>query len=63
MTVGSKMVAFDFLIFSDQLSQYWDIDSSVMIAESMNDLRGGREKILDKKVKEAADKINIGLHD
>ena len=42
----------DFLIFSDRLNQYWDVDSSIMIAESMNDLRGGREKILDKKVSE-----------
>ena len=42
----------DFLIFSDRLNQYWDVDSSIMIAESMNDLRGGRAKILDNKVSE-----------
>ena len=40
----------DFLIFSDRLNQYWDVDSSIMIAESLNDLRGGRAKILDNKV-------------
>lgn len=42
----------DFLIFSDRLNQYWDVNSSIMIAESMNDLRGGRAKILDNKVSE-----------
>jgi hypothetical protein len=40
----------DFLIFSDQLNNYWDIDESVMVAESMNDIRGDRRGFLDRNV-------------
>jgi hypothetical protein len=28
----------DFLIFSDRLSEYWDVDTDVMIGESINDI-------------------------
>jgi hypothetical protein len=28
----------DFLIFSDRLSEYWNVDSDLMIGESMNDI-------------------------
>jgi hypothetical protein len=42
----------DYLIFSDQLNNYWDLDSSVMISQSMNDIRGDRIGYLDKNVSE-----------
>lgn len=42
----------DFLIFSDRLSNYWEVDEDVLIAESMNDVQGDRIGILDKKVSE-----------
>jgi hypothetical protein len=40
----------DFLIFSNNLSNYWDIDSSLLISPAMNDIRGDRIGILDKWV-------------
>jgi len=40
----------DFLIFSDNLSNYWDVDSSVLISSAMNDIRGDRIGVLDKCV-------------
>ena len=40
----------DFLIFSNNLSNYWDIDSSLLISPAMNDIRGDRLGILDKWV-------------
>ena len=40
----------DFLIFSNNLSNYWDVDSSLLISSSMNDIRGDRIGILDKWV-------------
>jgi hypothetical protein len=40
----------DFLIFSNNLSTYWDIDSSLLISPAMNDIRGDRIGILDKWV-------------
>jgi hypothetical protein len=42
----------DFLIFSNKLNEYWEVDASVMVAKSMNDLKGGRTKILDERVSE-----------
>ena len=42
----------DFLIFSNELGQYWDVDTSMLIAHSMNDLRGDRVGVLDKNVSE-----------
>lgn len=40
----------DFLIFTDNLNQFWDVDESVMIAPSMTDIRGDRIGTLDKWV-------------
>lgn len=40
----------DFLIFSDQLSSYWDIDSDFLISRAMNDVRGYDVKNLDSRV-------------
>jgi hypothetical protein len=42
----------DFLIFSDQLSSYWDLDYDVMISESINDMQGDRVGHLDITVSE-----------
>lgn len=42
----------DFLIFSNELGQYWDVDTSMLIAHSMNDLKGDRVGVLDKNVSE-----------
>lgn len=42
----------DFLIFSDQLSNYWDLDYDVMISNSINDIQGDRVGHLDITVSE-----------
>jgi hypothetical protein len=42
----------DFLIFSDRLNEYWDLDSGVLLGKSMIDITGERGTILDKKVSE-----------
>ena len=42
----------DYLIFSNALSEYWNVDASVMIGHSMNDIIGDRIGILDKRVSE-----------
>lgn len=46
----------DYLIFTNNLNSYWDLDSDVMIASAMNDIRGDRVGILDKRVSE------VGVH-
>jgi hypothetical protein len=40
----------DFLIFTNRLNNYWDLDSNFLISRSMNDLIGDRIDILDKQV-------------
>ena len=40
----------DFLVFSDALNNYWDVDSSVKISKAMNDIRGDRVGFLDQRV-------------
>lgn len=42
----------DYLVFSDNLNNYWDLEYDVMISSSMNDIRGDRSEILDKRVSE-----------
>jgi len=42
----------DFLIFSDQLSHYWDLDYDVMISKSIDDVQGDRVGHLDITVSE-----------
>ena len=42
----------DFLIMSDRLEEYWEVDSSVMLSSSMQDVRGDRKGILDSWVSE-----------
>lgn len=40
----------DYLIFTDNLSNYWNIEQDILIAESMNDIRGDKKGFLDKWV-------------
>jgi hypothetical protein len=40
----------DYLIFSDSLNEYWDVDASLLMGQSMNDIVGDRGTILDRKV-------------
>lgn len=40
----------DFLIFSSALNNYWDIESDVLLAPSMTDIRGDRKGVLDSWV-------------
>lgn len=42
----------DFLIFSDRLSNYWEVKEDILIAESMNDIQGDRIGFLDQWVSE-----------
>jgi hypothetical protein len=42
----------DYLIFSDRLNEYWEVDAPVMMAHSMTDLTGDRGGILDNRVSE-----------
>lgn len=47
----------DFIIMSDSLNEYWDVDSSILISPAMNDIRGDRIGILDKWVSETGIKL------
>ena len=40
----------DYLIFSDMLNNYWDLDYDLMIGQAMNDVAGDRAEILDRRV-------------
>lgn len=42
----------DYLIFSNVLNEYWDVDTNLMMAQSMTDLTGNRSGILDTRVSE-----------
>jgi hypothetical protein len=42
----------DYLIFSNNLNEYWNVDAPVMMAQNMTDLTGDRGGILDSKVSE-----------
>lgn len=42
----------DYLVFSNSLSEFWNVDASVMVGHSMNDIVGDRVGILDKRVSE-----------
>jgi len=42
----------DYLIFSNSLNEYWDVDAPVMMSKSMNDIVGDRAGILDNRVSE-----------
>lgn len=48
----------DYLIFSDRLGEYWDVDSDVLIGESINDVySNSRVGYLDKYVSEVGVKL------
>lgn len=40
----------DFLIFSDRLGEYWNVDSSILISGAINDVQESRPGVLDKWV-------------
>jgi hypothetical protein len=40
----------DFLIFSNQLNEYWSMNAPVMVSSGIIDIKGDRLRILDKKV-------------
>jgi len=40
----------DYLVLSDRLGAYWNVDLDVMIGSAMNDIKGERVGILDKHV-------------
>ena len=42
----------DYLIFSNRLNEFWDIDVPVMMSSAMNDILGTRAGVLDKNVSE-----------
>lgn len=46
----------DYLVFSDKLSKYLELDHSLMIGSAMNDIQGGRIGFLDKTVSD------VGVH-
>lgn len=47
----------DYLIFSDIMNQYWEVDSSVLISRGINDIVGNRLQILDKRIAERSSKL------
>ena len=49
---NTLLIDSDFLIFSDHLNNYWNLDYNLMIGKSMNDVIGNRAGILDKHVSE-----------
>lgn len=42
------LIDVDFLIFTDQLNEFWDVDSSILISGAINDVQESRTGILDK---------------
>jgi hypothetical protein len=42
----------DYLIFSNTLNAYWEVDTPIMMSHSMNDIVGNRSQILDQRVSE-----------
>ncbi len=42
----------DFLVLSNSLNEYWQVDEDLMLSPGMNDIRGDRYGILDKWVAE-----------
>lgn len=46
------MIDSDYLIFSNALGNYWNVESEVMISTALNDIKGDRAGTLDKWVSE-----------
>lgn len=42
----------DYLIFTDTLNQYWELENDVLISTAMNDIQGDRKGFLDNHVSE-----------
>jgi hypothetical protein len=48
----SLLIDSDFLICSDNLNNYWDIDKDILISGGFNDIQGDRSGVLDRWVSE-----------
>ncbi len=44
----------DFLIFTDRLNEYWNVESNVMIGSYINDILDDRPGYLDKRISESS---------
>jgi hypothetical protein len=42
----------DFIVCSDKLNHYWDVDEDILISDGLNDIQGDRVGILDQRVSE-----------
>jgi hypothetical protein len=51
---NTLLIDSDFLIFSDHLNEYWNLENSLMISKSMNDITGQRGIILDRRVSDTS---------
>ncbi len=51
---NTLLIDSDFLIFTDNLNEYWNIESSVMLGSAINDILEERPGYLDKRVSESS---------
>jgi len=51
---NTLLIDSDFLIFTDRLNEYWNVESSVMIGDSINDILEDRPGYLDKRISESS---------
>jgi len=51
------MIDCDFLIFSNQIGEYWDIDEDIIISQSYNDILGNRIGYHDRYVSDTGIKL------
>jgi hypothetical protein len=49
---NTLMIDSDYLIFSNNLNNYWNTDYDILISQAMNDIKGDRTGILEKHVSE-----------
>jgi hypothetical protein len=49
---NTLLIDSDYLIFSDQLNNYWDLEYDIMLGRSMNEPLSNRAEILDKRLSE-----------
>lgn len=51
---NTLLIDSDYLIFSDRLNEYWNLDYSVMMSRALNEITGDRGTILEKRVSETS---------
>lgn len=49
---NTLLIDSDFLIFTDRLNEYWNVESNIMIGSSINDILDDRPGYLDKRISE-----------